>query len=58
MKAKWLFPFLPWLSVGALAARNPAYAVPFEGRILHVVGCVVFSIALLAVIQPWREDLS
>lgn len=54
--SKWLFPFLPWLTIGVAALKHPAYWPSFEGRVLHVAGLAAYSIALLAVIQPWRRD--
>lgn len=56
MKAKWFIPVLPWISVGLTSLKHPAYWMPMEGRVLHVLGCAALSIALFAVIQPWRED--
>lgn len=56
LKAKWVIPFLPWISVGLTAMKNPAFQPSFEGRVLHVVGCAAYTVALLAVIQPWRRD--
>lgn len=53
---KWLFPFLPWLTIGVAALKHPAYQPSLEGRVLHVAGLAAYSIALLAVIQPWRRD--
>jgi hypothetical protein len=53
---KWLWPVAPWFSIGVAAAKHPAYWLPLEGRILHVVGCAAFSATLLAIIQPWRRD--
>lgn len=49
-------PFLPWITVPITTLRHPAFWPSFEGRILHVVGCAAYTVALLAVIQPWRRD--
>lgn len=56
IKAKWVFPFLPWITLPITALKHPAYWSPLEGRILHVVGCVAYTVALLAVVQPCRRD--
>lgn len=56
IKIKWLIPFAPWVSVSVAAAKHPAYWMSLEGRILHVIGVAVYSVAFLAVIQPWRRD--
>lgn len=56
LAAKWVIPFLPWLSVFAAALMHPGYWLSFDGRVLHVVGVTAYSAAFLAVIQPWRRD--
>jgi hypothetical protein len=50
---KWLYPFLvPFILL---------YSAPIpdglETRVLRVAGILALMVALLAVIQPWKEDL-
>jgi len=60
VKDKWVFPFVPWLTVGWQAAvveyRGPGW--PLDIRVLFVAAAFALTVALLAVIQPWREDPS
>lgn len=58
MKFKWAYPFVPWLWVGVSAAQieSGAIAPSLEIRVLYVVGLAMLSVALLAVIQPWKAD--
>jgi hypothetical protein len=58
MKFKWYFPMLPWFAIGWAAVLQTRFdwPTPLEFRVLHVVGSVVMSTALLAAIQPWRAE--
>lgn len=56
IKFKWFFPFAPWFILGFVALKHPNNWPPLEARILHLIGLAAYSIALLAVVQPWRSD--
>lgn len=58
MKFKWLFPFLPFFFVGIYSIKDPIYWPPIETRIMYIVGCVVYMVIMLTIIQPWRNDES
>jgi hypothetical protein len=58
IKAKWLFPFFPFMCLGLMALGHTwgGWWPSMGNKVAYVLGITLLSAVLLGIIQPWRED--
>lgn len=58
MKAKWVYPFFPFMCLGLMALGHTwaGWWPSTENKVMYVFGITLLSGLLLGILQPWRED--